>query len=166
MKLKSSTLRTFTTLHTWVGLVAGFALFVAFYAGAITVFHHDLMVWQSPHAVEQPVLAEDQILDLGRAGNAEEDDVACFGDGARRLALLGALAHEIIDGRPVAMGEHGELISLGHDVLADAMAHEARADQSDLLLRHEAVLLFTRYGMRLGIDDHIMSVARGRRRQS
>ena len=55
MKLKSSTLRTFTTLHTWVGLVAGFALFVAFYAGAITVFHHDLMVWQSPHAVEQPV---------------------------------------------------------------------------------------------------------------
>jgi len=55
VKLKSSTLRTFTALHTWVGLVAGFALFVAFYAGAITVFHHDLMVWQSPHAVEQPV---------------------------------------------------------------------------------------------------------------
>lgn len=64
MKLKSSTLRTFTTLHTWVGLVAGFALFVAFYAGAITVFHHDLMVWQSPHAVEQPVgtLADAQHL--------------------------------------------------------------------------------------------------------
>ncbi len=55
MKLKSSTLRTFTTLHTWVGVVAGFALFIAFYAGAITVFHHELMVWQSPHAVAQPV---------------------------------------------------------------------------------------------------------------
>lgn len=54
MKLKSATLRTFTTLHTWVGLVAGFALFVAFYAGAITVFHHELQVWQSPHAADHP----------------------------------------------------------------------------------------------------------------
>lgn len=54
MKIKSATLRTFTTLHTWVGLVAGFALFVAFYAGAITVLHHELQVWQSPHAADRP----------------------------------------------------------------------------------------------------------------
>ena len=55
MKFSSLTLRTFTTVHTWVGLVAGFALFVAFYAGAITVFHHDLPLWQSPDAIERPV---------------------------------------------------------------------------------------------------------------
>lgn len=54
MKLKSATVRTFTNLHTWVGLVAGFALFVAFYAGAITVFHHALPLWQSPAAVDRP----------------------------------------------------------------------------------------------------------------
>ena len=54
MRFSSLTLRTFTTLHTWVGLVAGFALFVAFYAGAITVFHHDLPLWQSPQAMTQP----------------------------------------------------------------------------------------------------------------
>lgn len=64
MKLKAATLRTFTTLHTWVGVVAGFALFVAFYAGAITVFHHELMLWQSPHAADRPVetLADAQRL--------------------------------------------------------------------------------------------------------
>lgn len=50
MKFSSQTLRTFTTLHTWVGLVAGLALFVAFYAGAITVFHHDLPAWQGTQA--------------------------------------------------------------------------------------------------------------------
>ncbi|MEO7065771.1 MAG: PepSY-associated TM helix domain-containing protein [Rhodanobacter sp.] len=50
MKLKPATLRTFTALHSWMGLVAGFALFVAFYAGAITVFHHDLQQWAAPHA--------------------------------------------------------------------------------------------------------------------
>lgn len=54
MKIESTTLRTFTTVHTWVGLVAGFALFVAFYAGAITVFHHELMLWQSPQAASEP----------------------------------------------------------------------------------------------------------------
>ena len=47
MKFSSQTLRTFTTLHTWVGLVAGFGLFVAFYAGALTLFHHDLPLWQT-----------------------------------------------------------------------------------------------------------------------
>ena len=54
MKFSSQTLRTFTTLHTWVGLVAGFALFVAFYAGALTVFHHDIPLWQTPASVDQP----------------------------------------------------------------------------------------------------------------
>ena len=54
MKLSPNTLRTFTTLHGWVGVVAGFALFVAFYAGAITVFHHELQAWQSPHSADRP----------------------------------------------------------------------------------------------------------------
>ena len=64
MKIKSATLRTFTTVHTWVGLVAGFALFVAFYAGALTVFHHELQLWQSPHAADRPqeTLADAQRL--------------------------------------------------------------------------------------------------------
>ncbi|HSX59515.1 MAG TPA: PepSY-associated TM helix domain-containing protein [Tahibacter sp.] len=54
MKLKSVTLKTFTTLHTWVGLAAGLALFVAFYAGAITVFHHELRHWQAAGAADAP----------------------------------------------------------------------------------------------------------------
>ncbi|MBD8642732.1 MULTISPECIES: PepSY-associated TM helix domain-containing protein [unclassified Stenotrophomonas] len=64
MKFSSQTLRTFTTLHTWVGLVAGFALFVAFYAGALTVFHHDIPMWQTPASVDQPAatLADAQRL--------------------------------------------------------------------------------------------------------
>ena len=59
MKLSSATLKTFTTLHTWVGLIAGFALFVAFYAGAITVFHHDLPHWQSPKPTDHAIQSLD-----------------------------------------------------------------------------------------------------------
>ncbi len=52
MKLKSATLRTFTRVHTWAGLVAGFALFVAFYAGAITIFQQPLQHWASMRSAE------------------------------------------------------------------------------------------------------------------
>lgn len=44
--MKTATLRTFLAVHTWVGLVAGMALFIAFYAGAITMFEHEIAEWQ------------------------------------------------------------------------------------------------------------------------
>ncbi|MGY3040509.1 putative iron-regulated membrane protein [Rhodanobacter sp. TND4EL1] len=62
MKLKPATLRTFTTLHSWVGLVAGFALFVAFYAGAITVFHQPLQQWAAAQPMATSSLADAQHL--------------------------------------------------------------------------------------------------------
>ena len=46
--MKATTLRTFQTVHTWTGLLAGFALFVAFYAGALIVFHDAIAAWQNP----------------------------------------------------------------------------------------------------------------------
>jgi uncharacterized iron-regulated membrane protein len=59
MKLKPATLRTFTSVHSWMGLIAGFALFVAFYAGAITVFHHDLQQWATPSGHAAPATLDD-----------------------------------------------------------------------------------------------------------
>ena len=53
--MKTATLRTFLAVHTWVGLVAGMALFIAFYAGAITVFSHELGDWnRSGRAAIEP----------------------------------------------------------------------------------------------------------------
>jgi len=46
--MKAATIRTFQTVHTWTGLLAGFALFIAFYAGALTVFRDDIAAWQNP----------------------------------------------------------------------------------------------------------------------
>ncbi|SEW23601.1 PepSY-associated TM helix domain-containing protein [Luteibacter sp. 329MFSha] len=48
--MKASTIRTFTTVHTWTGLLAGFALFIAFYAGALTMFHEEIDAWALPKA--------------------------------------------------------------------------------------------------------------------
>jgi uncharacterized iron-regulated membrane protein len=43
--MKAATLRSFLAVHTWVGLIAGMALFIAFYAGAFSVFTHELSDW-------------------------------------------------------------------------------------------------------------------------
>ncbi|MGO1068270.1 PepSY-associated TM helix domain-containing protein [Lysobacter sp. CA199] len=46
--MKAATLRIFLSVHTWVGLASGMLLFIAFYAGAITVFVHELQGWERP----------------------------------------------------------------------------------------------------------------------
>ncbi|MDI3261606.1 MAG: PepSY-associated TM helix domain-containing protein [Fulvimonas sp.] len=48
MRLSNRTRQTFLWLHSWTGLLAGFALFIAFYAGAFTVFREDIAHWQNP----------------------------------------------------------------------------------------------------------------------
>ncbi|MES2259421.1 MAG: PepSY-associated TM helix domain-containing protein [Pseudomonadota bacterium] len=53
--MKASTLRTFISVHTWVGLLAGFGLFIAFYAGAISVFTKELHTWETPSAQRAPM---------------------------------------------------------------------------------------------------------------
>ncbi|MHC1479571.1 PepSY-associated TM helix domain-containing protein [Frateuria aurantia] len=65
MKLRSSTLRIYQQVHTWTGLLAGFALFVAFYAGALSVFRSDIDLWQSPpwQASRTPTLSAQQLVE-------------------------------------------------------------------------------------------------------
>ncbi|MEL7043603.1 MAG: PepSY-associated TM helix domain-containing protein [Pseudomonadota bacterium] len=47
--MKSQTVKTFLDVHSWTGLGAGIALFIAFYTGAITVFFHELEAWGARH---------------------------------------------------------------------------------------------------------------------
>ena len=75
--MKATTLRTYQTVHTWTGLIAGFALFVAFYAGALTVFHDDIAAWQNPPwrtAVDADVPVDTLIERLLATHPAAKDD--------------------------------------------------------------------------------------------
>ena len=51
--MKAATLRTYIAVHTWVGLAAGFCLFIAFYAGALTLFHKQLRIWEAASSTVQ-----------------------------------------------------------------------------------------------------------------
>jgi len=54
MKLRSDIIRVYKDVHTWTGIIGGLALFIAFYAGAITMFEIPLQRWASPPVALAP----------------------------------------------------------------------------------------------------------------
>ncbi|VVE47985.1 PepSY domain-containing protein [Pandoraea eparura] len=67
--MRAQTLRQYLSVHTWAGIVAGFALFVAMLGGALTVFHHEIERWEQPATRHAPLsLAQtEQLADRVRA---------------------------------------------------------------------------------------------------
>ena len=54
--MRADYIRIYKAVRTWTGIVAGMALFIAFYAGALTVFKEPLRRWSTqPSALVQPV---------------------------------------------------------------------------------------------------------------
>lgn len=64
MKIQTDTLQGFKAIHTWCGLLAGLLLFIAFYAGAITVFRDDIAKWQFAEQVLEKDAALEQLPQL------------------------------------------------------------------------------------------------------
>lgn len=48
MKIRTDIIKVYKDVHIWVGIVCGLMLFIAFYAGAITMFEKPLERWASP----------------------------------------------------------------------------------------------------------------------
>lgn len=48
--MRTDVVRLYKTVHTWTGLVTGLFLFIAFYAGALTMFKQPLTRWAAPPA--------------------------------------------------------------------------------------------------------------------
>lgn len=46
--MRADYIRIYKSVHTWTGILTGMALFIAFYAGALTVFKEPIVRWASP----------------------------------------------------------------------------------------------------------------------
>jgi len=57
--MRSETIRLYKGVHTWTGLLTGMALFVAFYAGALTLFKAPLNGWAQPPAAQVPLTLDE-----------------------------------------------------------------------------------------------------------
>jgi len=63
--MRSDFVRIYKSVHTWTGILTGMALFIAFYAGALTVFKEPLARWIAPpQEMRQVSLEESQELIL------------------------------------------------------------------------------------------------------
>lgn len=62
--MKADYIRIYKSVHTWTGIVSGMALFIAFYAGALTVFKEPLRHWSTPPAAVVPSVPLDQVQPL------------------------------------------------------------------------------------------------------
>ncbi|XPF93345.1 PepSY-associated TM helix domain-containing protein [Colwellia sp. RE-S-Sl-9] len=50
MKVRSDILRIYQSIHIWTGIVTGLVLFIAFYAGSLTMFKPNIDRWMAPPA--------------------------------------------------------------------------------------------------------------------
>jgi len=120
--MKAATLRQFLSAHSWMGLLAGMALFIAFYVGAITVFTHELNDWpRAPvpavAATQTSEQAAQALLDAVLARHpalAESFSLMLPGEhGARpRLYAFGPAARPFGGAVQFQFGADGQLLQL------------------------------------------------------
>jgi uncharacterized iron-regulated membrane protein len=63
MKIRSDILLTYKSLHTWTGICAGLFLFIAFFAGALTMFQQPIDSWLSPPQQQLNKITDEVQLD-------------------------------------------------------------------------------------------------------
>lgn len=121
--MRVETMKRQIDLHAWVGIVSGLALFVAFFAGAINMFHHELHHWQEPYQAEAEHGDANMqaLLDTVIARNADAGNWMFLIPGDEPAAIW----REMVDGEAVWHTEHasdfndaGEAVERPHSELA------------------------------------------------
>ncbi len=65
MKVRADILRTYQSIHTWTGILTGLLLFIAFFAGALTMFKPQIKQWATPpteHLAQVPTSQIDTLI--------------------------------------------------------------------------------------------------------
>ncbi len=65
MKVRADILRTYQSIHTWTGILTGLLLFIAFFAGALTMFKPQIKQWATPpteHLAQVPTSQLDSLI--------------------------------------------------------------------------------------------------------
>lgn len=74
--MRTDVVRTYKDIHTWVGIISGMALFIAFYAGALTMFEQQIERWASPPPILSAAPGLDKAPDLVAATIAAHPEAA------------------------------------------------------------------------------------------
>jgi len=89
-KLSPHAFTRFWDLHAWVGVIGGLVLYIMFFAGALTLFHGELEVWQEPLAQEPPSRVSHQgLFERALAKLPLQPESVWFQPSATRAAQIG-----------------------------------------------------------------------------
>lgn len=73
MKIRPDVLRTYQSVHTWTGITTSLLLFIAFFAGALTMFKPQIEQWASPSNLAATPVSEQRIDQLISQVTQEQD---------------------------------------------------------------------------------------------
>lgn len=76
MKVRNDIIKVYKDVHIWVGIISGLMLFIAFYAGAITMFEKPLERWATPPSALAPPPPLERADELLQAVFAEHPQAA------------------------------------------------------------------------------------------
>ena len=57
--MKAQTVKDYLAVHTWVGILCGLVLYVAFYAGAFSMLEAEITRWTQPPAPPSSAISDD-----------------------------------------------------------------------------------------------------------
>jgi uncharacterized iron-regulated membrane protein len=80
VKVRTDIVRMYKEIHGWVGIISGLALFIAFYAGAITMFEEPLQRWASPRSQLAAPVPLERVPELVEAVLAEHPEASASYD--------------------------------------------------------------------------------------
>lgn len=163
MRVRGDILRTYQSIHTWTGIIAGLVLFIGFYAGSLTMFKHEITQWATPasHQLSQiPIEKFDKLIQQASSkfAKAEQDFTVNFNEhlspltwfersGGRELALNNVMRHATLseDDQLITQvnptNELGELIDMLHRT-AGIPGKAGHEDIGVLILGIASVLYF------------------------
>lgn len=64
MKIRGDILRTYQSVHTWTGIIAGLVLFIGFYAGSLSMFEKEISHWATPSSHHLSQIPKDKFDEL------------------------------------------------------------------------------------------------------
>lgn len=82
MKIRSDIVQVYKDVHIWVGILSGLMLFIAFYAGAITMFERPFSRWATPPT---PLAAAPE---LARTQALVDATLAAYPQASRRYSIV------------------------------------------------------------------------------
>ena len=122
MKVRGDLLRTYQTLHTWTGITTALVLFIAFYAGALTLFKPAINQWATPPSQQLSPIKANQMDLLVEKTLAEHQ-------GAKHGFTLNLSEHH----SPITWHE----VNMGREINLNLPLWHGTLDSNQQLLTHQ-----------------------------